>query len=411
MSDPTSWLSALSRVREELRERIEPIGRLLQAPSRRDPLQIHAYRTYGTSRRVLVAGRVLENEGIAASSVGDSHWRNLIGVLKRLESDEVPDALVRVSIAGAQWELRANREGHFSAWLDLPSELPSDAIWHDAAFELLHPPSARGEVVRATGQVLVPAPGARFAVISDVDDTIVRTNATDVVRMAQSIFFANAHTRLPFPGVAAFYRALESGERGIAANPIFYVSSSPWNFYDLLVEFLRLQRIPAGPLVLRDWGISPADLPTSHGAHKLTAIRTILECYPTLPFILVGDSGQEDPEIYARVVHDHPSRILAAYIRNVTPNPARSQAIRLLADEVLKAGSTLVLADDTLAAAKHAAEHGWIDANALPEIVADKREDERSPAPGDDPAAPSEPPTAPTVVVDGEQSSTISKSE
>jgi phosphatidate phosphatase APP1 len=370
--------------------------------SSRDPLQIHAYRTYGTSRRVLAAGRVLENEGIAASTVSDSHWRNLLGILKRLESDEIAGARVRLSIGKAVRDAVADREGHFAEWIEIPEPLPAEPDWHEVACELLAPPSRTGEVVRATGHVLVPPPSARFAVVSDVDDTVIRTNATDLLQMARQIFFSNAHTRLPFPGVAAFYRALERGAGGDERNPIFYVSSSPWNFYDLLIEFLELQRIPVGPLVLRDWGVSRGTLPIGHGTHKLTAIRGILDTYPTLPFILIGDSGQEDPEIYARVVRDFPRRVLAVYIRNVTPSPERSTAVRYLAEQVLAAGSVLILADDTLAAARHAAEHAWIDPASLAEIAADKRADEAAPAPGDDPAAPSAPPTAPTVVVDAE---------
>ena len=67
-------------------------------------------------------------------------------------------------------------------------------------------------------------------------------------------------------------------------------------------------------------------------------------------------------------MHDHPERILAVYIRNVSRRPERVEAIRKLAAELEKAGSTLILADDTLAAARHAASQGWIDPAALPEI-------------------------------------------
>jgi len=156
---------------------------------------------------------------------------------------------------------------------------------------------------------------------------------------------------------------------GNANNPFFYVSSSPWNLFEVLAEFLELRKIPAGPLLLRDWGVSSVDPGEGgHAGHKTRHITTLLELYPALPFILVGDSGQEDPEIYHRAVRDHPERILAVYIRNVSRRPERVEAIRKLAAEVEKSGSTLILADDTLAAARHAAEKGWIDPAALPEI-------------------------------------------
>ena len=113
----------------------------------------------------------------------------------------------------------------------------------------------------------------------------------------------------------------------------------------------------------------------------------------------MGDSAQEDPEIYADIVATHPGRILAVYIRNVRQHPTDSPAIRELVERVARAGSTLVLADDTLAVARHAAAHGWIREETLGDIGEEKRADEggggKEPAPGVENV-----PAAPTVVVD-----------
>ena len=137
-----------------------------------------------------------------------------------------------------------------------------------------------------------------------------------------------------FPGVAAFYRALERGAGGSEANPIFYVSSSPWNLHDVIADFLDAQEIPVGPMLLRDWDIGREMMRTRQ--YKLAQIREIMGTYPSLPFILVGDSGQEDPEIYGELVTEFPGRILAIYIRNVSPHPERLASIRALADRVTR---------------------------------------------------------------------------
>jgi phosphatidate phosphatase APP1 len=91
--------------------------------------------------------------------------------------------------------------------------------------------------------------------------------------------------------------------------------------------------------------------------------------------VLVGDSGQDDPEIYAAVIREHPGRIHAAYIRDVGGNETRSASVRTLATELARDGATLLLAEDTLAAARHAAEHGWIDAAALRDVEAEVLKD------------------------------------
>ena len=95
-----------------------------------------------------------------------------------------------------------------------------------------------------------------------------------------------------------------------------------------------------------------------------------------IPFILIGDTSQHDPEIYRQIVDEFPTRVTAIYIRDVNRNAERKASVAKLAAEVLAAGSTLVLAEDTLGAAKHAAEQGWISAESLPDVGEEKRADE-----------------------------------
>jgi phosphatidate phosphatase APP1 len=219
-------------------------------------------------------------------------------------------------------------------------------------------------------------------VISDIDDTVIRTGAGHLLHMARTVFLGNARTRLPFKGAAAFYRALFNGQSGSDQNLLFYTSSSPWNLYDLLSDFFHLHNIPNGPvLLLRDWGITDNELlPIRNRMYKLQAIRKLLDLFPALPCILVGDSGQEDPEIYTEITTLYPQRIMAVYIRNVSAGTERPNTIRKLAEKVISVGSTLVLADGTLPLAEHAASQGWISPEALPGVAVDEALDEQRPA-------------------------------
>ena len=135
----------------------------------------------------------------------------------------------------------------------------------------------------------MPPSDAEFGVISDIDDTIIYSNVTRKLRMMVTLALSNAHTRKPFWGVAAFYRALHRGR-----NPFFYVSKSPWNLYVPLLEFLQRQQLPAGPLLLaRFW---PGYEERSQGQGDRGHSRHLSRRFR---FILIGDSGEEDPEIYA----------------------------------------------------------------------------------------------------------------
>lgn len=356
------WTTRLARLVEQRVDEVR--GR---ARDERRVRQVVPYRGFGTAREVFVSGRVLANSPRSPASAPAAWWRNLADVYRHLESDEVPAVRVAVRLAGAEREAISDEEGFFRAWITPGAVLPADRSWHEVDITALDRLPHDAAPAHATGHVLVPRAAAELAVISDMDDTVIRTEATRLLRMLKRTLLENARMRLPFAGVAEFYRALHEGRSGVAENPIFYVSSSPWNLYPVLTDFLDHQQIPTGPLMLRDWGITGRGvLPTSHGEHKLGAIRQIFDCYPALDFILIGDSGQEDPEIYRDVVHTYRGRVLAVYIRNVTPLLARTEAIGRLADEVKEAGSVLLLSDDTLASARHAAQQGWI----RPESVA-----------------------------------------
>ena len=344
------------------------------------PFLVQTYASYGTRERVFVHGRVLEDEGFAVQSPDDRSWRNLRELYKRLESDEVPYARVRVRLGGVEHPIDADREGYFRADLTLAGALDR-AGWHAADVELAAPVPRDGARVTAVAPVLVPPPTARFGVISDLDDTVIWTNVTNKLRMLLLLLRSNAHTRKPFKGVAAFYRALRNGAAGGEGNPVFYVSGSPWNLYAPLVEFLRLQGIPEGPLLLKDFGDHTLFASGDQQLHKLAHIERILEHYPALPFVLIGDSGEQDPEIYTQVVRTHPERVRVIYIRSVDPDPDRIAAIDRLIAEVRETGVQLVLVPDTEFAAVHAAGEGLIAAEALSDVRADKREDaEATPA-------------------------------
>lgn len=335
----------------------------------REPIRIAGYRSYGTPGRLRLLCRVLEDESHRPARATHSRWRNFREALKRFDADPLPHARVRATYGGTSVELRADDEGFIDAWVELPSPLPLTG-WHQVPLELL---DGRHPGVAGVAHVLVPASGARFGIISDLDDTVLQSSVATPWQAARLMLFENARTRLPFRGVAAFYRALVAGEAG-EGNPLFYVSSSPWNVHDLLVDFLDAQGIPLGPLLLRDWDIAPSLV--RNAGHKHEIIEAVLESYPALPFILVGDTSQEDPEIYAAVVERHPGRVLAIYIRDVGADDARRDAVARLTDAVLGRGVPLVLAPDTLDAARHAAERGWIDAAQLADIGEEKREDD-----------------------------------
>lgn len=372
------WKRAVLAMAGPAERGFDAIKRRLAARfDRDDPIHIMAYRGFGTPRKLTITGRVLQDEPVGAAGERDSIWKNFGNTWKRFETDEIPGARLRATFGGWTGEAVADDEGYFRFEIEPTEPLDPSAVWHSVDLELLDPPHP----VRATGAILVPPPDAEYGIISDIDDTVVETGVTQRIVMARTVFLGNSRTRLPFKGVAAFYDALHQGVNAGGTNPLFFVSSSPWNFYDLLVEFMELHAIPPGPLLLRDLGVDRQKLFEQPGIqHKLGCIRPILDSYPEMKFVLIGDSGERDPEIYRQIVREYPGRILAIYIRRITV-PGRDDQVLALAKEVREEGVPMLLVPDTEAAAVHAAELGLLRWSRVPDVHEEKVKDENAPSP------------------------------
>ncbi len=346
-----------------------------------DPVQIVPYRTYGTADRIYIKGRVLEDKKISVAGDKDTILNNLLNMYKRFESDEVPEALIKVVLTDEAHELTTDKEGYFVLNLQPITPIINENLWHPVPLQLISAPIPFIPGLQVHAEVMIPPTDAEYGIISDIDDTIIKTGATNLLAMSRATFLNNARTRLPFAGVAEFYRALQLGRNGKRNNPFFYVSSSPWNLYDLLKDFLNLNTIPAGPLLLRDFGLEyEAVTQAGHMGHKLKEIKQIMEAYPHLQFVLIGDSGQEDPVIYREVVRQFPGRILAIYIRDVAL-PERKKIAVGVAETLRNDAIEMLIVENTLEAALHAARHGLIFNEAIPAIEQDKEAD-KGQAPG-----------------------------
>ena len=305
-----SWVVSLERSWDAVRAR--------RASSRTPAhFRIEAYVGHGGPTGVVVRGRVLDDLPSSEAVEGEGVRAAVRRSLREFVTNELPGVPLKVSVAGAIAETVTDAEGYFLVRLQ-PDVGRLASPWTVGTVELVGGYRGLTEPHTVELQVRVPSADARFGILSDVDDTILETGVQRVSQMIRQTMIGSALTRTPFPGAPELYRDLAAG-----VNPVFYVSSSPWNLHAFLMGFLRHREFPIGPVLLRDL------LGTYAGREqKAVRIREILELHPQLRFVLIGDSGERDPEIYADVVRDHPGRILAVYIREVRLDPATAGSRR-----------------------------------------------------------------------------------
>lgn len=165
---------------------------------------------------------------------------------------------------------------------------------------------------RAFRGTVQPIDTKGVSVISDIDDTIKVTQVTDRKAMLANTFYRPFQ---PVAGMAALYGKL--AKNGAVFH---YISASPWQLLQPLEEFRKSNKFPAGVFHLQR--VRLRDIPSlnaeKNGATKKATILAILKEFPDRRFLLIGDSGERDPEIYGEIARRFPKQILAIAIRNVT---------------------------------------------------------------------------------------------
>ena len=250
--------------------------------------------------------------------------------------------------------------------------------WHDA--HAMTTPIEDGEVATGTGRVIKPSLQAPFLVISDIDDTILVTGLTEGVAMVTRTVLREADKRRAIAGMSSLYRGLSRGVPNRTGNrkpepTFFYVSTGSWSFYPLLQQFMQLRAFPQGPMFLTDWGPTERYVRRSGAEHKRTAIRRLLEAYPKMPFVLIGDSGQRDALTYAEMAREFPGRVRLIIIRQVgDDDDDRNIAVREQAETLRAEGIPFHLVADAAHAAELCQAEGLCDEETLVEVAGESGE-------------------------------------
>ena len=295
----------------------------------------------GRPDRVWIAGRVLEEQH---GTRGPAAMRNA----RQLAAGNLEGAPVHAGLLGRVGHAVSGHDGEFEIEIQAAPGAPFPA---GALRATVAVPGASAEAV-----VLVVPPEAPFLVVSDFDDTVALTGVTSPTRLLATTFLEDGGTQPAVPGMAALYRCLTSPRAGGAAAALAFVSGSPVQMAPRIARFLERNGFPPAALYLRNLG------PDTLSGYKQPVLARLADRFPQ-PLVLVGDSGEKDPEIYAEFAAAHPRRVLAAFIRQATPAPgprARFAAVRLFADPGEAGGeaAALGLADPACVAAAFGGRDG-----------------------------------------------------
>jgi phosphatidate phosphatase APP1 len=349
------------RRRRPLHEAAFRLDQLLDATRlkrRGDPerITVEPYLAHGSRDLVIARGRVFEDAPIAPAVAVEPLVHRFRRSLRRFVTNELGGIEIEARLGESTGRAVTDAEGYYEIELAEP-DLPGDRLLHDMDISVVVHPDAQVSI--GTARAHVPTLDARRIVISDIDDTVLATDATRTLRMLATTLVGSALTRRSFPGTPQLYEGFARGAGG-EDNAFVYVSSSPWNLHGFLEAFLRHTGLPVGPLFLRDFGVDEDKfISGTHDDHKQKTIESLLALHDQ-PFALIGDTGQHDPEIYRAVALSVPSRIDGIFLRHVAGDQRAVDVDSLFGDVVPPMAIGADSAELALAAeAAHLIPPGW----------------------------------------------------
>ncbi|CAH8282499.1 phosphatidate phosphatase APP1 [Mariniflexile fucanivorans] len=329
---------------------------------KKDPLQIISFQTYGSSNHLYARGRAIEDESIDLEHKGV--FKLLLNAWKRFETDEIKNTELRVKIGNDKFfYTTTDNKGYFllDEKIDDISSYANEEGWVklEFSFKLEQLSRTIKSDNRFPGEMLIPSQKASFGVISDIDDTILHTGISSILkwRVLINTFLVSSGKRMPLEGAPEFYHLLHQGKNGHEANPIFYVSHSPWNLYRYLEYFLKKNNFPKGPIILRNFPRPFSRKNKGEKPQKQKEILNLLKAYPKMNFILIGDIGEHDPDIYLEIAEAYPERISAIYLRSVN-HKKKIFRVKSLYNQYKT--TPVLLVENTDQAIVHAKKHHFI---------------------------------------------------
>lgn len=285
------------------------------------------YRGYANEQELIVMGHVFKPTKTEDYDFQKEKFDHATSVISMFRIKTAANADVYLEHNDIKIHTKTLNDGYFKFCVPLDQDVSYG--WIDYQVSIIH-----GSETIVTQESYIRPHKGDIGIISDIDDTFLISHTLNPAKKLYHLLFRNINTRKVFEDVVPHYQALSTAGRTNKEeqNAFFYVSSSEWNLYRFIVKFTEIHKLPRAVLLLKDIKTSIADFFwTGRGGHnhKFEKIKHILEFYPNLKYVLLGDDSQHDPFLYETVCKIFPLTVKAVYIRQ-TDRSKKEKVTRVL---------------------------------------------------------------------------------
>jgi phosphatidate phosphatase APP1 len=274
------------------------------------PAYVELYTGWATTQRGgYLYGRVHKGEPLPLPKESDGLARKLHQTFEDLEAHVLAEA--RVELSGFPGAGIFTADAHGFLKVPLPPGMPAGSLSTNVRLDTQNYTAASATTTLPVWGLTHPPLG----VISDIDDTLTDTRVTQKLELLKNTFFHNTYDVKIFANAPQAVVAL-AGESAslLPAFPVFYLSGSPWALHDRISQAFDRAGLPRGTMILRRYFQEPLD-PYNF---KLPHLREIVEANPGYKWILFGDTGEKDPEVYHTLMEERQGVVDSVFIHNVT---------------------------------------------------------------------------------------------
>lgn len=271
------------------------------------------YRGYANEEELIVMGHVFKPTNKKDYTFEKKKFKNASSIINLFRIKTQSNADVYLKHNQSTIHTKTLDDGYFKFCLPVDPNVGHG--WIDYEVSIIH----KQKTIAVKESYIRPKLG-NLGIISDIDDTFLVSYTKNPFLKIYVLLFRNVNSRKVFEDVVSHYQALSSARRtnNDEQNAFFYVSSSEWNLYRFIIKFTEIHRLPKAVLLLKDIKTSLTDFFWSGRGdhnHKFEKIKHILEFYPNLKYVLLGDDSQEDPFLYEAICKIFPVNVIAVYIR------------------------------------------------------------------------------------------------
>ena len=272
---------------------------------------LQLYRGYANQQELIVMGHVFKRT--YEYDFQKKNFKNATSIINQFRIKTLQNFDVYLKLGDQEIHSKTLADGYFKFCIPLEKEF--NFGWKEYEVSIKH----KAEIITAKGSFIRPHPG-NLGIISDIDDTFLISHTKNIFKKMYILLFKNVNDRKVFKDVVPHYQALSSAGRNNKdeQNAFFYISSSEWNLYRFIVKFTKIHQLPRAVILLKDIKRGITDFFMSgrgNHNHKFDKIKHVLEFYPNLKYVLLGDDSQHDPFLYEHICKIFPVTVKAVYIR------------------------------------------------------------------------------------------------